>query len=148
MLSTYQSDTVAPPLPRQHLESTQDLLARFNLHSAYDRYVRPSILTSGDAVVSGMGAGASGGLGDKGKGKEVDVSMSEVGGNTGSEALPGAADGEDEDGPGGKGDKKMKNSYRHLIKGLPGEPPLPSLAAEPRTNICMAESGWANASFI
>lgn len=111
--------TVAPPLPKQHLESTQDLLARFHLHSAYDRYVRPSILTSGDAVGSGTGAGASGASGDKGKGKEVDVGMGEAGGNVGSEALP-EADGDDEDGGGGKGDKKMKNSYRHLIKGLPG----------------------------
>lgn len=35
---------------------------------------------------------------------------------------PGAdgGDGDDGDEEGGKGDKKQKNTYRHLIKGIPG----------------------------
>lgn len=56
-----------------------------------------------------------GGL-DKGKGKEVPVTPSAAltpGGGDG-----GDGDGDDED---GKGDKKKKNSYKHLIKGIPGK---------------------------
>lgn len=34
---------------------------------------------------------------------------------------PGAGnDGDDEDGQGGKGEKKWKSNYKYLIKGLPG----------------------------
>ena len=29
-------------------------------------------------------------------------------------------DGDDNDEEGDKGDKKLKNSYRHLVKGIPG----------------------------
>lgn len=31
-----------------------------------------------------------------------------------------AGDGDDDDAPGAKGEKKKKNSYKHLIKGIPG----------------------------
>ncbi|TEB34805.1 hypothetical protein FA13DRAFT_1753727 [Coprinellus micaceus] len=111
----------APPPPQQHLESTQDLLARFHLHSAYDRYVRPSIVTTGEAVGFTAGAGAFGASGDKGKGRDFDMGSSETGGNVGSEVVPGTGDGEEEDAAGVKGEKKMKNNYKHLIKGLPGK---------------------------
>ncbi|KAF6759958.1 hypothetical protein DFP72DRAFT_805918 [Ephemerocybe angulata] len=112
----------APPPPKQYLASTQDLLARFHLLSAYDRYVRPSVLPGNDAT-SGVGAGTLLAGGDKGKGKEVEMDGGD-GGHTGSEVLPRAGDGEEEEGPGVKGEKKMKNSYKHLIKGLPGKHPM------------------------
>lgn len=35
-------------------------------------------------------------------------------------AVVGVADGEDDDATGGKGEKKKKNSYKALIKGIPG----------------------------
>ena len=78
MNTTWNYRIAAPPPPKQHLESTQDLLARFHLHSAYDRYVRPSIPTSGEAAGAGMGAGASATFGDKGKGREVDMGLGNV----------------------------------------------------------------------
>ena len=124
LLSTLQrvqlADEIVPPPPRQHLESTQDLLARFHLHSAYDRYVRPSVLPGNEAGSSGAGAGLGMASGDKGKGKEVDMDGGDGAANVGSEALPGGGEGEEDDGAAGKGEKKMKNSYKHLIKGLPG----------------------------
>ncbi len=57
-----------PPPPRQHLAATQDLLARFHLLPAYDRYVRPFVLPGDDPAVQqaphqqqegGDGAGAT-----------------------------------------------------------------------------------------
>ncbi|TFK20300.1 hypothetical protein FA15DRAFT_682613 [Coprinopsis marcescibilis] len=106
----------APPKSKLHLQSSQDLLARLNLHPAYDRYVRPAVLP-GDEV--GVGATGTPSPGDKGKGKEVDVDMSDVGG--GGRPPHGLGEGDDDDGPGGKKEKKGKNSYRHLIKGMPGK---------------------------
>lgn len=48
---------------------------------------------------------------DKGKGKEKEMSVPLIG-------TPGAvADGEDDD---GDGKKKAKNTYKQLIKGIPG----------------------------
>ncbi|EAU85614.2 hypothetical protein CC1G_06327 [Coprinopsis cinerea okayama7 len=114
-------DTPVPPPPKLHLECTQDLLARFNLHSAYDRYVRPAVLPGNE---TGVGAGGPQTPGSKGKGKEVDVNMAEGGMNTGlggGHPHGGAGEADDDDGPGGKGEKKKKNSYKHLIKGLPGK---------------------------
>lgn len=71
---------------------------------AYDKYVRPHV-----ASVDGQDQPSSPGGADKGKGKEKDFAM----------ATPDdGQDGDDEDG--GKGDKKKKNSYKHLIKGIPG----------------------------
>lgn len=52
---------------------------------------------------------------DKGKGKEVVVTNPVHAPQT---PAADAQDGDDEDG--GKGDKKKKNSYKHLIKGVPG----------------------------
>lgn len=49
---------------------------------------------------------------DKGKGREVSVGTPLAAGDGG--------DGEDGDDEGGKGDRKLKNSYRHMIRGIPG----------------------------
>ena len=145
----------APPPPKQHLESTQDLLARFHLLSAYDRYVRPFVSPVDDASLAndpnapasagsptrsaadhhpalaghsaGLGASASGVDGpgvlrlDKGKGKERERDAGAAVGTPGADGAD-APDGEDDDGMGGggKGEKKKKNSYKNLIKGVPG----------------------------
>ena len=45
---------------------------------------------------------------DKGKGKEVDLDPGD------------GADGDDDNVTGGKGETKKKNTYKHLIKGIPG----------------------------
>ncbi|KAF9267811.1 hypothetical protein L218DRAFT_893982 [Marasmius fiardii PR-910] len=86
------------PLQPQYIKSTHDLLSQFCLKDAYDKYVKPPPTdpTSPSAT-------------DKGKGKEM-------------VATP-AADGQDQDDDEvtGKGEKKKKNSYRHLIKGVPGK---------------------------
>lgn len=88
--------------------------------------MRPNTSPGNDAQGTGVGAGQSGGPGDKGKGKEVDPEMGGAGASMGSEGVPGAGDGEDEDGARGKGEKKLKNTYKHLIKGLPGKHSLKS----------------------
>ena len=98
-----------------YLSSTQDLLARFSLLPAYDRYVRPFV-SPVDKRPDQNGSvptvsGANGAL-DKGKGKEVV-------GTPGSVAAADGGEGEDEEGAGGR-DKKKKNNYKHLIKGVPG----------------------------
>lgn len=90
-----------PPRPRPLLTSTQDLLARFQLLPAYDKYVRPY------APPVGLPSAPV----DKGKGKEKEMSVPLAG-------TPGAvADGEEEE---GDGKKKAKNTYKQLIKGIPG----------------------------
>ena len=117
-----------PPPPRQHLAATQDLLARFHLLSAYDRYVRPFVLPGDDPAVQqaphqqqeggdGAGATVTGTSLDKGKARAREVS----GTNAPSEAdHADGGDADDDDAPGAKGEKKKKNSYKHLIKGVPG----------------------------
>ncbi|KAF8968179.1 hypothetical protein BDZ97DRAFT_1916390 [Flammula alnicola] len=133
-----------PPPPKQHLASTQDLLARFHLLPAYDRYVRPFVLPGDDSALQqqpppsqhplhplqqqhhgqgadGLGAGTAspggGGL-DKGKGREREG----PGVGTPADAdLADAGDADDDDAPGAKGEKKKKNTYKHLIKGVPGK---------------------------
>jgi len=118
----------APPPPKQHLASTQDLLARFHLLPAYDRYVRPFTLPGDDPALqqqpddpslSGLAstpATGSAGHVDKGKGRERDSAVA-----TPAEADPAdGGDADDDDVPGAKGEKKKKNTYRHLIKGIPG----------------------------
>ncbi|KAG6879545.1 hypothetical protein C0992_001550 [Termitomyces sp. T32_za158] len=104
----------ASGLLRTHLHSTQDLLGRFHLLSAYDKYVRPFAVPAetsqeqlGTAPVT---PGATGGL-DKGKGKETE----------GGPVTPVAHEGDGADDEGGKGDKRQKNNYKHLIKGIPGK---------------------------
>lgn len=106
-----------PPPPRQHLAATQDLLARFNLLSAYDRYVRPPVLPGDDPSIPSNPDGAvptPGPSVDKGKGKERD------GNSAPTPAAEGHGHDGDEDEAVGKGEKKKKNTYKHLIKGVPG----------------------------
>ncbi|KAF8512259.1 hypothetical protein JB92DRAFT_2929266 [Gautieria morchelliformis] len=86
------------PRPKQHLHSTQDLLSVFNLHPAYDKYVRPHVHPIGDPDPG------------KGKGKEKEVSS--------GDASRQNREADEEDG-GEK--KKKKDSYRHLIKHTPGK---------------------------
>ena len=113
--------------------------------SAYDRYVRPFVLPGDDPLTgadqnhplsngggsggirSSADAGPQAGLGGTGvdKGKARDVSGGTVGtpaGGLGADGDHGdLGDMDDEDGgPGSKGEKKRKNSYKHLIKGVPG----------------------------
>ncbi|KAK2460327.1 hypothetical protein APHAL10511_007716 [Amanita phalloides] len=131
------------PQPQTLLASTQDLISRFNLLPAYDKYVKQTIVpaTNGASVPavsdinmtdqsshlaqghspSALGATPSvvGGS-DKGKGKEKDVVMDGQAGmgmplTGGSGVAGGTDDGMD------KGEKKRKNTYKHLIKGIPGK---------------------------
>ena len=104
--------------PKTHpalLSSTQDLLARFSLLPAYDKYVRP-FAAPGETGLDQNGpvsafTGANG-VPDKGKGKEmVDT--------PGSSGVADGGDGDDDEAT-GKGEKKTKNTYKHLIKGVPG----------------------------
>ncbi|KAF9496741.1 hypothetical protein BDN71DRAFT_1388786, partial [Pleurotus eryngii] len=107
------------PIPPtfSHLRCTQDLLGRFQLHSAYDKYVRAFAAphdTTSDALNS-----ASGGALDKGKGRERDPLATTPA--TGATPGPDAHDGDDDDAGGSKADKKKKNNYKHLIKDIPGK---------------------------
>ncbi|EIW83951.1 hypothetical protein CONPUDRAFT_80442, partial [Coniophora puteana RWD-64-598 SS2] len=86
----------APP-PPTHLRSTHDLITRFNLLAAYDKYVR-------QPPASGTGASDEA-TADKGKGRAPSPTPG-----------PGAAAEDERD-----GEKKKKNTYRHLIKGVPGK---------------------------
>lgn len=107
--------TTDPPRPNPHFRSTDDLLSRFHLLPAYDRYVRPysspvSLLPSTSSFSS-----------DKGKGKERELPQKDP---ATPAALPpqsqGPANDADDDDGVAKGEKKWKNNYRHLIKGIPG----------------------------
>ena len=115
----YCFEPAAPPQAyRAHLSSTQDLLARFDLLPAYDKYVRP-FTTSTETGLDQMGSPPStklngNGAMDKGKGREVVDTPNTPG-------LPDGGDGDDDEGMGGKGDKKKKNNYKYLLKGIPGE---------------------------
>ncbi|KAF9532508.1 hypothetical protein CPB83DRAFT_624864 [Crepidotus variabilis] len=126
------------PPPKQHLASTQDLLGRLQLHPAYDKYVRPYIhpqpstipghvllpdgttssnpINGVDGNTPGAGPATPGGVGavDKGKGREVPIPGGDV-------DMHDAGDGDDDGDGTGKGEKKKKNSYKHLIKGIPGK---------------------------
>ena len=100
------------PPQRQFFNSTQDLLHTFKLSSTYDKYVRPysvAVETAPSATPSAA---------DKGKGKEKEIPVFNAA--TPAADTPGAGDdGEGDDTP-GKAGKKWKNSYKHLIKGIPG----------------------------
>jgi len=73
------------PQPQTFLASTQDLLARFHLHSAYNKHVQPSS-------------------------PSLQPPLSTVA----PKAVP-------HDPPPETDEKKKKNSYRHLIKNIPGK---------------------------
>lgn len=119
----------APAPPIQHLTSTQDLLLRLQLLPSYDKYVRPYVHPLGTShqsdtllntnVDSENSQTATGtvetpmtGHVDKGKGRAVPIPGGDV-------EIHDAHDA-DEDDAVGKGEKKWKNSYKHLIKGIPG----------------------------
>ncbi|KAF9449524.1 hypothetical protein P691DRAFT_667328 [Macrolepiota fuliginosa MF-IS2] len=111
-----------PAPPRQHLASTQDLLARFRLLPAYDKHVRPvATQYSHDGQIHSPPPPIS--L-DKGKARELDPALPP---STPAHAPPATnmtvdgADADDDDGAGGKGEKKKKNTYKALIKGIPGK---------------------------
>lgn len=111
-----------PRATRPYFDSTQDLLARFQLLAAYDKYVRPYAPPVGLASLS---SGSISGMSDKGKGKEKEVPPRDIA-SPAAAPTPGVAnDGDDDDGQ-GKGEKKMKN-YRHMIKNIPGA--WPALSA-------------------
>ncbi|KAJ7019921.1 hypothetical protein C8F04DRAFT_1146180 [Mycena alexandri] len=88
-----------PPQPPPRLASTHDLLARFLLLPAYDKYVRPPPDDPPEPLDNG-----------KGKGRESPAPQT-----------PGDHDPDDDDAAQAKGEKKKKNSYKHLIKGVPGK---------------------------
>ena len=60
-----------------------------------------------------------GGL-DKGKGREVSVGTPRTPLAPTTPAANDGGDGEDGEEDGGKGDRKLKNSYKHLIRNIPG----------------------------
>ncbi|KAF7312369.1 hypothetical protein MIND_00250200 [Mycena indigotica] len=91
-----------PPHPPPRLASTDDLLTRFQLLPAYDKYVRDD----DDAQAQPPPP-------DNGKGKAREQASP-------APQTPGEQDGDDDDGQ-PKGEKKKKNSYKHLIKGVPGK---------------------------
>ncbi|KAJ7593232.1 hypothetical protein C8J56DRAFT_930631 [Mycena floridula] len=109
-----------PPAPSSAsvpLTSTQDLLGKFHLLGAYDKYVRPYAIASAVDVKPHLPSQPPVGSPDKGKGREVAAQ------NNGSRTpvADQGDDGDDDDGN-GKGDKnKMKNNYKHLVKNAPGK---------------------------
>jgi hypothetical protein len=118
---------IAPPPPRQHLASTQDLISRLQLITAYDKYVGPpqgsldeslnaKMSMDGmntDTQTSGITPNPLSPHVDKGKGREVPVRGGEV-------DMHDPNDG-DEDDVGGKGEKRKRNNYKQLIRGIPGK---------------------------
>ncbi|THH21255.1 hypothetical protein EW146_g241 [Bondarzewia mesenterica] len=105
------------PQPPPLLTSTQDLLSRFHLQSAYDKFVRPLV-----PPVDGQSSNhpptpapiTNAAPQDKGKGRERD-SGTPTPTNAPTPGVP--PDGDEEE---GKDGKKKKNTYKHLIKGIPG----------------------------
>ena len=105
----------ASPRPPRLLESTQDLISRFHLLTAYDKIVRPFIAQEHDPNTAHLPTTpAVASLSDKGKGKERDPGTPTIA----SAATPGTHQDPDDDE--GRDGKKKKNTYRHLIKGVPG----------------------------
>lgn len=102
--------------PIQYLASTQDLLARFNLHPAYDKYVKPYIEPLDPAVTIPQDNNPTTPTTDKGKGKEKEREKEKE-------------KDQDEDDEDGGATKKKKDTYKHLIRGIPGT--YPSLCPFP-----------------
>ncbi|KAH9999180.1 hypothetical protein BJV74DRAFT_767310 [Russula compacta] len=106
----------AAPRPSHLLESTQDLISRFHLLTAYDKFVRPFISQEHEPHTTHLPATpAITPSPDKGKGKERDPGTPTIA----SAATPGTHHDPDDDE--GRDGKKKKNTYRHLIKGIPGK---------------------------
>ncbi|KAJ7227228.1 hypothetical protein GGX14DRAFT_418740 [Mycena pura] len=91
-----------PKQPPPPIASTYDLLARFQLLPAYDKYVRSFVDDHHDTQDNG-----------KGKAREQNASP--------TPQTPGDQDPDDDDPAQTKGEKKKKNTYKHLIKGIPGK---------------------------
>lgn len=89
--------STGPSRPPPYFKSTEDLLSKFQLLSAYDSYVRP-FLPPEDV------------LQDKGKGKQRDMSPIP------DPHSPHINDPDDDE----LDRRKKKNNYKHLIKGIPG----------------------------
>ncbi|THH03736.1 hypothetical protein EW145_g6044 [Phellinidium pouzarii] len=124
------------PLRRKPLfDSTQDLITRFQLLPSYDKYVRPHVHPSGNGAQHSTQTPANAsvsmpgphhtvptpGAVDKGKGREIPTVTPHT--PLGAPTPTGADGGDGDDGEedGGKGDRKQKNSYKHLIKEIPGK---------------------------
>ena len=114
------------PQPPPLLTSTQDLISRFNLLTAYDKFVRPFAApvdgqSSNHPPTPAPAAMATAPAQDKGKGREREPETP----FPANAPTPGAQpDADDDD---GKDGKKKRNSYKHLIKGIPGASVPPSL---------------------
>lgn len=107
---------LASPPPPPLLESTQDLISRFHLLTAYDKFVRPFVSQEHDPHGSQLPTTpAVAPSSDKGKGKERDPGTPTIA----SAATPGTHNDPDDDE--GRDGKKKKNTYRHLIRGIPGD---------------------------
>jgi hypothetical protein len=126
-LSSHGADAVhvnriVPPQPSTHIKATQDLITRLGLLSTYDKHVRPHAVPvapplsdlSGPALQTMPNSPMP--SPSKGKGKEREPS---IGLGTMDAPTPGGPglDGADDE---GKGERKRKNTYKHLIKGVPG----------------------------
>ncbi|TRM65080.1 hypothetical protein BD626DRAFT_240408 [Schizophyllum amplum] len=115
------------PEPRLHLwpprsphpvyyRSTDDLLARFQLYPAYDQWVRPHVTPLDPNNPNEPPPD------NKGKGRDDAMDV-----DTPLPPPPAGATPASENGKGegsedaGKDEKKRRNNYRHLIKGLPGK---------------------------
>ena len=89
--------SAGPSRPTPYFKSTEDLLSKFQLLSAYDSHVRP-FLPPDDASP------------DKGKGKQRDMSP-----------IPDPHSMHSNDPDDDELDRRRKkNNYKHLIKGIPG----------------------------
>ncbi|KAL1706818.1 hypothetical protein EV121DRAFT_268995 [Schizophyllum commune] len=112
-----------PPRPPQpvYLRSTDDLLSRFQLYPAYDKWVRPYVIpldpNNPDQPLPSAGASDN-----KGKARDdmMDVDVPNPPLSAGATSLSESAKKEAAD-EAMKEEKKRKNNYRHLIKGLPGK---------------------------
>ena len=91
------SPSIGPSRPLPYFKSTEDLLSKFQLLSAYDSYVCPFLPPEEMSP-------------DKGKGKQRDMSP------TPDPHSMHINDPDDDE----LGRRKKKNSYKHLIKGIPG----------------------------
>lgn len=106
-----------PPPDPIYLTSTQDLLGRFQLLPAYHKYVTTFYAKDAQSASSpGIPFPPNSPVRDKGKGKEKEKepTISPVG---------DAQEADDDDGA--KGEKKKKDTYKSLIKGIPGTPLIP-----------------------
>lgn len=122
-----------PPRRPPYLRSTEDLIKRFELLPAYDKYVRPF------APPVGLPSAT-----DKGKGKEI-VARDAPASSPAAPTPAAANDGDDDDGA--KGEKKFKN-YKHLIKSVPGMSFLPADSATRRDSTTTGKHSMKKDDFL